>query len=125
MSKDKKRLLIVEDDPNLMELMVDYCGEIDVDPIPAMDGTTALLKAVTEMPDAITVDYRLPDMTGIDVIERLKRDPQAASIPLILLSADAKIHETEAKAKGAFGVLMKPVSPVALRAMLAQCLGDW
>jgi CheY-like chemotaxis protein len=125
MSKYKKRLLIVEDDPNLMELMVDYCGEIDVDPIPAMDGTTALLKAVTEMPDAITVDYRLPDMTGIDVIERLKRDPQAASIPLILLSADAKIHETEAKAKGAFGVLMKPVSPVALRAMLAQCLGDW
>lgn len=125
MTNAKKRLLIVEDDPNLMDLMVDFCGEIDVEPIPAVDGTSALLKAESEKPDAITVDYRLPDMTGVDVITRIKANPPLASIPLILLSADAKIHEEEAKACGAFGVLLKPVKPVALRAMLEDCLGDW
>lgn len=125
MTGQKKRLLIVEDDPNLMDLMLDFCEEIDLIPIPAADGATALQKAETENPDAITVDYRLPDMTGLDVIARLKGNPRLTAVPLILLSADAKIHEPEAKSRGAFGVLMKPVSPVALRSMLEQCLGSW
>ena len=125
MTNSKKRLLIVEDDPNLMDLMLDFCDEIDVIPIPAVDGSSALLKAESEKPDAITVDYRLPDLSGLDVITRLKGNPNVATVPVILLSADAKIHETEAKSRGAFGVLMKPVSPIALRTMLEQCLGDW
>lgn len=125
MSNKKKRLLIVEDDPNLMDLMVDFCEEIDVEPIPAVDGASALIKAESEKPDAITVDYRLPDMSGIDVITRIRANPKTASVPMILLSADAKIHEEEAKARGAFGVLLKPVRPVALRAMLEDCLGEW
>lgn len=125
MSGIKKRLLIVEDDPNLMDLMLDFCDEIDVLPIPAVDGASALAKAATESPDAVTIDYRLPDMSGLDVITRLKADSKTASLPLILLSADAKLHESEAKAKGAFGVLLKPVSPVALRAMMESCLGNW
>jgi CheY-like chemotaxis protein len=125
MGGTKKRLLIVEDDPNLMDLMVDFCDEISVVPIPAVDGASALAQAVSEKPDAITVDYRLPDMSGLDVIARLKADARVANIPLILLSADAKIHETEAKARGAFGVLLKPVTPESVRAMLVACLGDW
>ncbi|HNF59952.1 MAG TPA: response regulator [Elusimicrobiota bacterium] len=125
MSGTKKRLLIVEDDPNLMDLMLDFCDEIDVLPTPAVDGASALAKAATESPDAVTIDYRLPDMSGLDVITRLKADSKTASLPLILLSADAKLHESEAKAKGAFGVLLKPVSPVALRAMMESCLGNW
>ncbi|MBL8023316.1 MAG: response regulator [Elusimicrobia bacterium] len=125
MGDAKKRLLIVEDDPNLMDLMVDFCDEISVVPIPAVDGASALTQAVSEMPDAVTVDYRLPDMSGLDVISRLKADPRVAKIPLILLSADAKIHETEAKALGAFGVLLKPVTPESVRSMLVACLGEW
>lgn len=125
MTGTKKRLLIVEDDPNLMDLMLDFCEEIDVIPIPAADGATALQKAETENPDAITVDYRLPDMTGLDVIARLKGNPRLTAVPLILLSADAKIHEAEAKSRGAFAVLLKPVSPLALRTVLEQCLGSW
>jgi CheY-like chemotaxis protein len=121
----KKRLLIVEDDDNLMDLMLDYCDEINVTPIPAVDGTTALAKAVSEKPDAATVDYRLPDMSGMDVIQRLKKDPATSGIPLFLLSADAKLHETEAKKAGAAGVLLKPVSPDTLRDALKGSWGTW
>ncbi|MBK8869587.1 MAG: response regulator [Elusimicrobia bacterium] len=119
-----KRLLIVEDDDNLMDLMLDYCEELNVTAIPAVDGTSALAKALAEKPDAATVDYRLPDMSGMDVIHRLKKDPATAAIPLFLLSADAKLHETEAKKAGAAGVLLKPVSPDGLRAALNGCWGN-
>ncbi|MBK8576020.1 MAG: response regulator [Elusimicrobia bacterium] len=125
MGTTKKRLLIVEDDPNLMDLMTDYCEEIDVIALAAVDGKSALAKAANDRPDVITVDYRLPDMSGVEVIAHLKSDPRVSGIPVILLSADAKIHENEAKARGAFGVLMKPVSPGALRAMMEECVGDW
>jgi CheY-like chemotaxis protein len=125
MGSVKKRLLIVEDDPNLMDLMVDFCDEIDVVAIPAVDGGAGLQKAETEKPDFIAVDYRLPDMSGVEVISRLKAIPQAAGIPVILLSADAKIHEAEAKSHGAYGVLMKPASSDSLRAVMRECLGSW
>lgn len=121
----KKKLLIVEDDDNLMDLMLDYCEEINVIPVPAVDGASALARAVGESPDAATVDYRLPDMSGLDVIDRLRSNPATKSIPFFLLSADAKLHETEAKAKGAAGVLLKPVTPDALRAALESCWGKW
>ncbi len=123
--KEKKRLLIVEDDPNLMDLMVDFCEELNLVAIPAVDGASALAKAHSEKPDAATVDYRLPDMSGLDVITRLKADPRTAGLPLVLLSADAHLHEPEAKAKGALGVLLKPVSPASLRTTLEKCWGVW
>jgi CheY-like chemotaxis protein len=105
--------------------MVDYCDEIDLVPIPAADGAAALAKAFTEKPDAVTVDHRLPDMTGLEVISRLKADPRTAALPVILLSADAHLHAAEAKARGAFGVLLKPVTPGSLRSLLQTCLGEW
>ena len=125
MGDTKKMLLVIEDDPALMELMLDYCEIIDCAPLPAENGGDGLAKAVAEKPDAITVDHRLPDMTGLEVIKRLKSDPATRDIPVVFLSADAKLHETEAKALGAFGVLLKPVSPAALRAVLVEALGEW
>lgn len=125
MGDTKKRLLVIEDDPALMELMLDYCEIIDCAPLPAETGGEGLAKASAEKPDAITVDHRLPDMTGLDVIKRLKADPATKDIPVVFLSADAKLHETEAKHLGAFGVLLKPVSPAALRTLLVGALGDW
>jgi CheY-like chemotaxis protein len=64
-------------------------------------------------------------MTGMDVLIKLKADDRTKAIPVILLSADAKIHETEAKTRGAFGILQKPVTRAGLRQMLEGCLGNW
>jgi CheY-like chemotaxis protein len=120
-----KRVLVVDDEPNLLSMLMDFCEMIDVESIPAENGTQALEKAVSEKPDAITVDYRMPDMTGMDVIIKLKENPATKDIPVILLSADANLHETECKARGGFGVLMKPVTRAGLRQMLEACLGAW
>ncbi|HOW28545.1 MAG TPA: response regulator [Elusimicrobiota bacterium] len=121
----KKRILVVDDEPMLLSMLVDFCEDLDVVSIPAENGTQALEKAASEKPDAVTVDYRMPDMTGMDVIMKLKANEATKGIPVILLSADAKMHEVEAKKQGAFGVLQKPVTRAGLRQMLEGCVGTW
>ena len=122
---DKKRILVTDDEPNLLDMMVDFCDAIDLEPIPAENGTQCLEKALSEKPDAITVDNRMPDISGLDVIAKLKADPATKGIPIILCTADGKLHEAEALKRGAFSVLSKPVSRADLKKVLEACLGPW
>ena len=120
---EKKRVLVADDEPNLLSMLVDFCDDMDMAAIPAENGGQCLEKARAEKPDAITVDHRMPDMLGTDVIARLKSNEATRGIPVILLSADAKMHEAEALSRGAAGVLQKPVTRAGLREMLEGCLG--
>jgi CheY-like chemotaxis protein len=118
-----KRILVVEDEPFLLDMMVEFCEDIGVSAVPAENGAQALEKILSEKPDAALVDNRLPDMLGIQIIEKLKADESTRQIPLILLSGDAKAVENEARAKGAHGVLLKPITRAVLREALESCLG--
>jgi CheY-like chemotaxis protein len=121
----KKRVLVADDEPNLLSMLVDFCDDIDVEAIPAENGTQCLEKAVSEKPDAITVDNRMPDLSGLQVIAKLKADAATKDIPVFLCTADGKLHETEALSLGAAGILPKPVSRQTLRQALEKCLGSW
>jgi two-component system, chemotaxis family, chemotaxis protein CheY len=118
-----KRILVVDDEPNLLDMLVEFCDNIGVTAIPAVNGAEALQKAAAEKPDAITVDMRMPDMTGLDVISRIKSDPATRAIPIFLCTADGKLHETEAKSRGATGVIPKPVKMASLQQALETVLG--
>jgi CheY-like chemotaxis protein len=120
-----KRILVTDDEPFLLSLLEDFCEDIDVVAILAKDGAECLEKAKTEKPDAITVDNRMPDQLGLDVITQLKADPTTQQIPVVLLSGDNESVEAEAKKRGAFGVLRKPITREAFRQMLESCLGTW
>jgi CheY-like chemotaxis protein len=122
---DKKRILVTDDEPNLLDMMVDFCDDIDVEAIPATGGVECLKKAAAEKPDAITVDQRMPDMNGLDVITALKADEATKAIPVFLCTADGKLHEEEAKKRGAAGVIPKPLSRQSLRQALESSLGSW
>lgn len=125
MSEGKKRILVVDDEPHLLSMLMDFCEDMDLAAIPAEDGLQAMEKAASEKPDAITMDQRMPGMSGLEVLVKLKSQESTKAIPVILLSADAQTLETDAKNKGAFGVLMKPVTRAVLRKMLEGCLGSW
>ncbi|HRY30728.1 MAG TPA: response regulator [Elusimicrobiota bacterium] len=126
MGDGKKRILVVDDEPFLLDLMLERCDEIGVTAIPAENGAEGLQKAASEKPDAIIVDNRMPGMSGMEVIAKLKSDPATQDIPVMLLSADSKqLHEAEAKKLGAYGVLMKPVKMADLKAILEGCLGGF
>jgi CheY-like chemotaxis protein len=121
----KKRILVADDEPNLLDMMVDFCDDLGVEAIQATGGGECLAKAGAEKPDAITVDNRMPDMGGLDVISKLKENPATKDIPVFLCTADGKLHEEEAKKRGAAGVIVKPLSRQSLRQALESCLGQW
>jgi len=116
-----KRVLVVEDDPHIMDLMLDFCEEIGVEGIPAMDGEEALRLALSENPDAITMDHRLPDTNGLAVVAKLKASPITRHIPILYVSSDAKRREAEALSCGAVGVVPKPVTAQCLEKGLQTC----
>ena len=122
---EKKRILVADDEPTLLNMLVDFCDDMDLDPIPAVNGGDCLKRASADKPDAITVDMRMPDMSGLDVIAKLKADPATQAIPVFLCTADGKLHEEDAKKLGAAGTIPKPLSWQALRQALESVLGKW
>jgi CheY-like chemotaxis protein len=120
----KRRILVADDEPHLLDMMVDFCDDLGVEALPAENGTRCLARAAADKPDAITVDNRMPDLAGLDVIARLKQDPATRDIPVFLCTADGKLHEAEAKRLGAVGVIPKPLSRQSLRQALESCLGS-
>ncbi len=84
---DKKRILIVDDDPDLVETVSMMLEARGFAPIPAYGGLEGLDKARQERPDLIVLDVMMPDKDGYAVCNELKKDPVLGEIPIILLTA--------------------------------------
>jgi len=112
------RLLIVDDDPTALRLLVDYLGDYGLEIFVARDGTEGLAMAAAELPGLILLDIRLPDLSGYEVCRRLKGSPATAAIPVIFLSAladrDSKLLGLRC---GAVDYICKPaLEPAEVRA---------
>jgi len=81
-----KKILIVEDDKFLRELIVKKLSNEGYDVIEAVDGEQGLLKIRDEKPDLVLLDLILPGIDGFEVLAQKKDEPFSASIPVIVLS---------------------------------------
>jgi len=81
-----KKILIVEDDKFLRELMSRKLREEGYEVIEAMDGDAGLKKMKKEKPDLVLLDLILPEIDGFEVLATKKEDPEIAKIPVIILS---------------------------------------
>jgi CheY-like chemotaxis protein len=114
------RVLIVDDDLGPRESL-----RVLLKPLyetrTAEDGRTALAEVVAFRPDVILLDFRMPGLTGLDVLERVRQiDPQIA---VILITAYASLETVRrARALGAVACLNKPFSTVELRDVIQQAL---
>jgi len=81
-----KKILIVEDDKFLRELIVRKLTNESYDVVQAVDGEQGLQKTKEEKPDLILLDLILPGIDGFEVLAQKKEDPFIASIPVIVLS---------------------------------------
>ena len=107
-----KRILVVEDEPDIRHLLRHYLQRAGYEVITASTGAAAFQVARTAQPDLITLDMQLPDSSGLTVLERLKSDATTASIPVLILSIlndDGKSHMP-----GAAHYLDKPIKAKAL-----------
>ena len=107
-SSGDKVMLIVEDDPTFARLMLNFSRERGFKGIIALQGDRGLQLAKRYKPAAILLDNMLPVMDGMQVIDRIKEDPELRHIPVHFISAIDMSKQSAAK--GAIGYLMKPIS---------------
>lgn len=106
-SPEKTRVLVVDDEPELVERL---CTELERDGYEVLTATTgqeALRLAQTAQPHLITLDIILPDIDGFEVLARLKADPATQEIPVIIISVVSD-SEQEGFALGAADYVTKP-----------------
>lgn len=112
----KLQVLVVDDEPDLRELIEYNLVQSGHSVLSAGDGITAIELALSSVPDVIVLDVMMPGLNGIEVAKRLRNQTETASIPIIMLTAKAEeIHELEGLNAGADDYITKPFSmPVLL-----------
>jgi len=81
-----KKILLIEDDKFLRELMVKKLLTMDYDVVSAVDGESGLSMIKEAKPDVVLLDLILPGINGFEVLEKAKSDPNTVAIPVIILS---------------------------------------
>ena len=111
----KVTVLVIDDDPVILELLrVNF--EIEgFDVICATDGEEGLQRAHAERPDVVMTDIMMPRRDGLQLLSELKGDPQTEDLPVILLSAKAQKAEVQQGLDlGADDYITKPFDPLEL-----------
>ncbi|MGY8998866.1 MAG: phosphate regulon transcriptional regulator PhoB [Rhodospirillales bacterium] len=116
-------ILIVEDEPPLIEVLRYNLESEGFTTLIATDGEEALLLATEQSPNLIILDWMLPEMSGVDVCRRLRGHKETKSVPIIMLTARGeerdKIYGLDA---GADDYVVKPFSPSELIARIRAIL---
>ena len=106
------KILIVEDDYNIVELLTYNLEQEGYDVHVALDGADALRCVAAAVPDLVILDLMLPELDGLEVCRLLKRNPQTAVIPVIMLTAKVEeIDRIVGLELGADDYIAKPFSP--------------
>jgi DNA-binding response OmpR family regulator len=120
-----KKILIVDDDPDVRHGMHVRLKANHYDTFFAADALSGLIEARKHEPDLIILDLGLPAGDGFVVMERLKTIPSLAVIPIVVVSArDIRANRDRAIKAGAKAFLQKPVDNAELLAVIRQALGE-
>jgi two-component system phosphate regulon response regulator PhoB len=108
----KSKVLVVDDEPEAVELVEFNLKQAGYSVMTAADGTEALNKARAALPSLVVLDLMLPELDGLEVCKMLRRDPSTSAIPIIMLTAKAaEIDRILGLELGADDYLTKPFSP--------------
>jgi two-component system phosphate regulon response regulator PhoB len=119
----KGKLLVVEDDKALAELLVWHFERQEFDVCRTADGEEALLLAEEELPDLIILDWMIEGISGLEVCRRLRRRAATANVPIIMLTARGEESDRiRGLDTGADDYITKPFSPAELIARVAAVL---
>lgn len=120
------RILVVEDDPHFLGILRDYLRFAGYDVVEADDGLAGWEAFDADPPRIVLSDVLLPLMDGFELATRINKDPRAAEVPVILMSAvhkDAAAIRMDLKLCGAADYLVKPFSMTELISTLRRFAG--
>lgn len=106
------KMLVVEDNPTNLELMIYLLAAHGYQPLTAMDGLEGVDAAQRERPDLIVCDVQLPKADGFEVVKRLKAQKEFRKVPVIAVTALAMVGDRERLLSAGFdGYIAKPIEP--------------
>ncbi len=119
------KILIVEDEPDIVELLVYNLDQAGYKTEAVFNGAEAFESAKIQQPDLVLLDLLLPEVDGLEICRTLKRDPETANIPIIMLTAKGEaIDRIVGLELGADDYITKPFSPreviLRIRAVLRR-----
>jgi two-component system, OmpR family, phosphate regulon response regulator PhoB len=116
-------VLVVDDEPHVVELVRVTLEDDRVRVVEAADGGQALTVAAEARPELILLDVNLPDVSGLEVCRRLRADAALAGSCIVMLTAAAQRGDVaRGLAAGADHYLTKPFSPVGLLSLVGELL---
>ncbi|MEA3001998.1 MAG: two-component system, OmpR family, phosphate regulon response regulator PhoB [Sphingomonadales bacterium] len=119
----KARLLLVEDDKVLADLLVWHFERDEYDVRWTSDGEEALMLALEQVPDIVILDWMIEGISGLEVCRRLRRGAATANVPIIMLTARGEESDrVRGLETGADDYMTKPFSPRELIARIAAVL---
>lgn len=107
-----QRILVVDDDRQIVRLVQSYLEQASYTVLSANDGATALRMIRSERPDLVVLDLMLPDMDGWAITRTVRADPQTATLPILMLTA--RVEDTDriiGLELGADDYVTKPFNP--------------
>jgi DNA-binding response OmpR family regulator len=107
-----RRILVVDDDPTVAEVVSGYLQRAGYAVDRAVDGRAALDQAATRRPDLVVLDLMLPEIDGLEVCRRLRAEPLSHTVPIVMLTAKGDEHDRILGLElGADDYVTKPFSP--------------
>lgn len=120
---DGLTILVVDDDPDALELMGMFLRPTGARVFEARDGYEALLQALQNVPDVVFCDLRMPRLDGHELLYQFQRDERLATVPFVAttgLGDDTDVMYT--CLEGFVGHLVKPIEPAMVDALLEKVL---
>jgi two-component system phosphate regulon response regulator PhoB len=106
------KILIVEDDVSMGDMIEMLLSSHQFRTLRAKDGIEGLRLARETRPSAVILDRMMPELDGHGVLKELKKDPALRKIPVLMLTAENRLHEVEESlALGALDYIVKPFDP--------------
>ncbi|MZR31893.1 phosphate regulon transcriptional regulator PhoB [Sneathiella litorea] len=117
------KILVVEDEPAMVELLRYNLESEGFDVASAHDGDEAMLAIEEEQPDMLLLDWMLPKVSGIEICRRLRRDQKHSNLPVIMITARGEeADRVRGLDVGADDYVSKPFSPAELMARIRAVL---
>lgn len=125
MTENQKTVVVVEDEPDAAELFAEMMRVSGFRVLKTYSSTPAISMIAKELPDVVILDIMMPDVSGLEVLRFMRREPQLSKIPVIVVSAKSMPSDIrEGLEAGATLYLAKPVGYLDLKQAVDQVMSD-
>ena len=118
-----RRILVIDDEPHILSVLALKLGNAGYDVRTACDGEEGLAAAVAERPDLVITDYSMPFLSGLELCQKLKQQPETRNLPALMLTArGVGLTAENLGGTNILAVLSKPFSPRELLSKVSKVL---